>query len=216
MPSLRRRLRTRTRLSLSDLNVCGLMSLQNGWHSQEGSEYKFGYDKHLKTLDDCRAYYESNQSQIDAPYQAGERGHLGENEMHPCTRYWCSWVFGLLVDDPRRRVSTDRSLPTTTTDWPGSMAFGATDGFESSFRYLRRRELLTDDELAAVRKPDYVQGVWNRLEYSRAGVQKLHQHPPEEFDPWDFADFRLACDPDGSLGLLTPEETQAAGPWLEN
>jgi len=193
--------------------VCGLINLASGWRSQEHLECKFCYDPHLKTLDDCRAYYEANQDEIDAPWVDYE-GALGR--LDPCCRYWCSWVFGLLVEDPRRRVSTDRSLPATTTDWGDRGAFCATDGFESSFRYLRRRDLLTDEELAAVRTPAYIKAVWNRLEYSRAGVQKMHRHEPDIFDPWDFADFRLACDPDGSLGLLTPEETKAAAPWLEN
>jgi hypothetical protein len=190
---------------LDALHIRDLMILECGRFDHRGQSNGI----EIQTIDDAREWYDAHRDELSAVYSGGS---IWEDP-RPCVRNWVVWQFDLLPAEPRRRVVDDDELDETTIDAPSCTDWNCSlGGYESSYRYLRRRNLLTAAEVEAMQSPKMVEHVRRELEYCRIHMRPEGYTPHPT--PIKLADIKLACDPRGEHELLTAEELEWGAPWL--
>jgi hypothetical protein len=190
MPTRRRQLRGRMQLKLDDLSMREQVCLGSG------------------CLDNRPAGILTPET-LPEVWQAVRDEYLAQWwERHPGQRPFAMWRLELLPRAPRRRVEHDDDLPATSKDPIGGEPWISHDGYESSYRYLRRRGLFQEGEVDRIRTAyniaatlEYYRGERNRVDPKYRGNVG--------FTPWELADILDLFGPE----ILTPDELRQASEY---
>ena len=124
---------------------------------------------------------------------------------NPGNRPWAAWSFDILPRNPRRAIDDDPDEPTTIKPPWGNP--WESDGYETSYAYLRRRGLLEPGERERI-AAKHAKAIGPALEFQR---QQVHRIEPKYatnvgFRPAELADVLEIWGPE----LLNADELRAA------
>jgi hypothetical protein len=192
MPRIQRRSATRRELNVSDLSLREQCVLTAGnWQDGRGCET-------LTSREAIAEVWEAIREELLAEYTPANPGR----------RPWVMWLVELLPRDKRRQVEHIPALPHTTAEPPYGEPWASGDGYESSYRYLRRRELLADGEIEQIRARHNVVAT---LEYYRQERQRTaaEYRANVGFSSWELADILEIFGP----AVLQPDELRQASEY---
>lgn len=199
MPRLQRRRQNRRGLDWNDLTIADITSLRIAWSPTDTRRNGTAFPDR----ESLEAFYHDHADELEELVLRRDDPVWLRGRQPGCFNF-VSWYFRLLPEEPRLRVDPDEPDETSDRKPCSHPCWDARDGFESSFDYLARRELLEPGEVEAIRR---MHGL--KLETDLKRVREGNPHACAN-RPWELATISRIFGED----ILTADELSLAEPFL--